>query len=129
MSLHELEEEKERQEQLAEEAEAEVHLAVMEITAAKARLNAAQMKHKEATSTMKILDDKIAEMEDARDRGVGVGRKGGVDVFKELKRMGPPRSNTFNKYQRRHSCCLQQNCFQTKLRDLGASGHGLVQGG
>ena len=67
MSLHELKEEKERQDRLADEAWAEVNLAKEEIRAATMRLNVAKMKHKEATGTIKILSDKIAEMEDARD--------------------------------------------------------------
>ena len=67
MSLHDLKEEKERQDRLADEAWAEVNLAMAEIKAAKMRLNVAKMKHKEAVGVMMILNGKIAEMEDARD--------------------------------------------------------------
>ena len=63
MSLHDLKEEKERQDRLADEAWAEVNLAMAEIKAAKMRLNVAKMKHKEAVGVMMILNGKIAEME------------------------------------------------------------------
>ena len=66
MSLHELKEEKERQDRLADEAWAEVSLAQEEIQAAQMRMNAAKVKHSEAVCMMTILSDKIAEMEDAR---------------------------------------------------------------
>ena len=68
MSLHELKEEKERQDRLADEFWAEVSLAQEEIQAAQMRMNAAKVKHSEAVCMMTILSDKIAEMEDARGR-------------------------------------------------------------
>ena len=67
MSLHELKEEKERQDRLADEAWAEVSLAQEEIQAAQMRMNAAKVKHSEAVCMGTILSDKSAEMEDARD--------------------------------------------------------------
>ena len=86
MSLHELKEEKERQEQLADEAEIEVNLAKAEIEAASRRLDVAKMKWNEATSTMKILDDKIAEMEDARESVLDDDETGGNVVRTTRKR-------------------------------------------
>ena len=67
MSLHELKEEKERQGDLADAAYSDVLVAKGENEAASRRLDVAKMKWNEATSTMKILDDKIAEMEDAME--------------------------------------------------------------
>ena len=55
MSLHELKEEKERQDRLADEAWAEVSLAQEEIQAAQVRMNAANVKHSEAACMMTIL--------------------------------------------------------------------------
>ena len=67
MSLHELKEEKERQGDLADAAYSDVLVAKEEIAAAHRKLDAAKMRWNEAKSTMTILDDKIAEMEDARE--------------------------------------------------------------
>ena len=67
MSLHELKEEKERQGELADAAYSDVLVAKEEIAAAHRKLDAAKMRWNEAKSTMTILDDKIAEMEDARE--------------------------------------------------------------
>ena len=86
MSLHELKKEKERQEDLADVAFADVLEAKEEIAAAHRKLDAAKMRWDEAKSTMTILDDKIAEMEDARESVLDDDETGGNVVRTTRKR-------------------------------------------
>ena len=67
MSLHELKEERERLEEQASGAEVEMNFAMAEIAMAQAKLTKAEERLKEAKTVMAILDDKIVEMEEARD--------------------------------------------------------------
>ena len=67
MSLHELKEERERLEEQVSGAEVEMNFAMAEIAMAQAKLTKAKERLKEAKTAMVILDDKIVEMEEARD--------------------------------------------------------------